>query len=88
MPGKCEAEMGALKTGVEDKNPFLIYAYPVLEWSRLIRTSLSRRTDQDATTDMIKKKTTLRALFQKQKNRPLLVVQHGRASRRIERSKD
>ena len=54
MPGKCEAEMGALKTGVEDKNPFLIYAYPVLEWSRLIRTSLGGVADQQDQADIIK----------------------------------
>lgn len=32
--------MGAVKTGIEDKNPLMIYVYPVLEWSRLVRTSL------------------------------------------------
>lgn len=49
-PGLCEDEMGAKKTGVEDKNPFLIFAYPILEWSRMVRTKLvpALRTKQDA----------------------------------------
>ena len=37
-PGKCpkDAPMGALKSGVSDTNLFHIYAYPFLEWGRLI----------------------------------------------------
>ncbi|MEO0402303.1 MAG: sterol desaturase family protein [Pseudomonadota bacterium] len=40
-PGRCEAEMGALKSGINDKNPLAIYAYPVLEWSRLVRAQIA-----------------------------------------------
>ncbi|SFI42518.1 sterol desaturase family protein [Jannaschia pohangensis] len=36
-PGRCEAPMGALASGVEDKNPIAIYAYPAFAWARLIR---------------------------------------------------
>ncbi len=46
-PGPCKAEMGALKTGVDDKNPFQIYVYPFLEWARLIRGT----STQDAGTE-------------------------------------
>lgn len=35
-----EVEMGARKTGVEDKNPVQILIYPILEWSRLSREAL------------------------------------------------
>ncbi|MEM8981169.1 MAG: sterol desaturase family protein [Pseudomonadota bacterium] len=40
-PGRCNEEMGALKTGVDDKNPFLIFVYPLLEWARLIKASFA-----------------------------------------------
>ena len=36
-PGVCAAPMGAVKTGVPDKNPLLIYIYPFQEWGRLCR---------------------------------------------------
>jgi sterol desaturase/sphingolipid hydroxylase (fatty acid hydroxylase superfamily) len=36
-----EVEMGALKSGVEDKNPLAICVYPVLEWTRLVRARLA-----------------------------------------------
>ncbi|GFE64517.1 sterol desaturase family protein [Litoreibacter roseus] len=42
-PGPCkDVPMGALKTGVPDKNPFLIYIYPFQEWARLIREDGSK----------------------------------------------
>lgn len=46
-PGPCTAPMGALKTGVEDKNPVLIFLYPALEWSRMIRSALGRSKPED-----------------------------------------
>ena len=39
-PGRCDAPMGALKTGVPDKNVVRIFTYPFEEWARLIRSSL------------------------------------------------
>lgn len=47
-PGPCREQMGALKTGVEDKNPIAIYTYPFREWARLIRERTGR-TRQDTT---------------------------------------
>lgn len=44
-----EVEMGARKTGVADKNPLQILAYPILEWSRLTRMAL-RDARERATT--------------------------------------
>ena len=41
-PGVCKEEMGALKTGIEDKNPVLIYIYPFQEWARLITRAWRR----------------------------------------------
>lgn len=41
-PKPCDAPMGALKSGIEDKNPFLIYIYPFREWARLIRKSWAK----------------------------------------------
>ncbi|UWR21014.1 sterol desaturase family protein [Sulfitobacter sp. S190] len=49
-PGLCKEEMGALKTGVHDKNPVMIYLYPFMEWGRMIRARLPRRR-LDATAD-------------------------------------
>lgn len=43
-PGPCTSEMGALKTGVEDKNALLIYIYPFQEWARLIKQTFSSET--------------------------------------------
>jgi len=40
-PGKCDAPMGALKSGIADKNPVLILIYPFQEWGRLIRQAWS-----------------------------------------------
>ncbi|WP_299149727.1 sterol desaturase family protein [uncultured Tateyamaria sp.] len=36
-PGICREKMGALESGIEDKNPLLIYIYPIQEWTRLVR---------------------------------------------------
>jgi len=44
-PGKCEEKMGALASGIEDKNPFIIFIYPVLEWARLIRGTKAAQED-------------------------------------------
>lgn len=46
-PGPCNEEMGALKTGVEDKNPFMIMIYPFQEWGRLIREAFRNVTVKD-----------------------------------------
>ena len=40
--GNCEAEMGAKSCGIEDKNPFLIFIYPVQQWTRLVRQRIIR----------------------------------------------
>ena len=37
----CDAPMGALKSGIEDKNPFAIVVYPAREWHRLIRSKFT-----------------------------------------------
>lgn len=42
-PGACTARMGALSTGVEDKNPIAIYTYPFREWTRLIGEARRRQ---------------------------------------------
>lgn len=42
VPGPCRKPMGALSSGIEDKNPILIYIYPFQEWGRLIKQTLSR----------------------------------------------
>ena len=36
-PGRCEAEVGALKSGVEDKSVTALVTYPFREWWRLLR---------------------------------------------------
>ena len=36
-PGPCRAPLGALSSGIEDKNPISIYVYPIFEWARLLR---------------------------------------------------
>ena len=41
-----DTEMGALKTGVEDKNPLQIFIYPILEWSRLLRGACAEGSKQ------------------------------------------
>ena len=38
-PGKCDAPMGALKTGVEDKSAIAIMTYPFREWTKMIKAS-------------------------------------------------
>ncbi|MCG3268650.1 sterol desaturase family protein [Yoonia sp. I 8.24] len=38
-PGPCREQMGALSSGLADTNPFLIYIYPLQEWSRLLKES-------------------------------------------------
>jgi len=51
-PGPCNEPMGALKTGVADKNPFAIYIYPFQEWARMIREKLAK-TDGDTPVEQI-----------------------------------
>lgn len=46
-PGLCEEEVGALKSGVADKNPISILIYPFQEWARLIRKALSPKPRTD-----------------------------------------
>ncbi len=41
-PGPCKEKMGALSSGVEDKNPIHIFTYPLREWTRLITIEKSR----------------------------------------------
>ncbi len=41
-PGICTAPMGAKKSGIEDKNPILIFIYPFQQWGRLIRSRVRR----------------------------------------------
>jgi sterol desaturase/sphingolipid hydroxylase (fatty acid hydroxylase superfamily) len=38
-PGKCDARMGALKTGVEDKSAIAIITYPFREWAKMIKAT-------------------------------------------------
>lgn len=45
-PGVCSAPMGALKTGVPDKNPILIYIHPFQEWGRLLREEATKLSDR------------------------------------------
>mgnify|MGYP000188654932 FL=1 len=45
-PGKCNEPMGALKSGIADKNPILIFIYPFQEWARLIRASWANRAEK------------------------------------------
>lgn len=48
MPRPCDKPMGALSSGIEDKNPILIWLYPFQEWARLVRETaaglVARRT--------------------------------------------
>ena len=44
VPGPCQEKMGALASGIEDKNPVLIWIYPFQQWARLIRQSLAKLT--------------------------------------------
>ena len=39
--GICTAPMGATKSGVEDKNPLLIFTYPFRQWARLVRARIT-----------------------------------------------
>ncbi|MGI9393658.1 MAG: sterol desaturase family protein, partial [Boseongicola sp.] len=41
-PGRCDAPLGALKSGIEDKNALLIYIYPFQEWIRLAKAEFSK----------------------------------------------
>ena len=47
-PGKCDAPMGALKTGVEDKNAIAIMTYPFREWAKMIKASHKRARNKRA----------------------------------------
>lgn len=42
VPGPCKETLGARSSGLEDKNPFLIWIYPFQEWARLIRASAEK----------------------------------------------
>jgi sterol desaturase/sphingolipid hydroxylase (fatty acid hydroxylase superfamily) len=42
VPGPCREKMGALNSGIEDKNPIMIWLYPFQEWARLIRESFGK----------------------------------------------
>ena len=42
LPGKCDAPMGALKSGVEDKNPIAIMTFPFRNWAQEIMISWQR----------------------------------------------
>jgi sterol desaturase/sphingolipid hydroxylase (fatty acid hydroxylase superfamily) len=42
-PGKCDAPMGALATGVEDKSAIAIMTYPFREWTRMIKESRKQK---------------------------------------------
>ncbi len=44
MPGPCHEKMGALASGIEDKNPILIWIYPFQQWARLIRKTFAKGT--------------------------------------------
>lgn len=50
-PGPCREPMGAKRSGLEDKNPLLIYIYPFQEWRRLIRNSRRRADCTPGTND-------------------------------------
>ena len=46
--GVFRGQMGALSSGVEDKNPILIYIYPFREWARLTQQALTRPRRENA----------------------------------------
>ncbi len=48
VPGPCREPMGALKSGIEDKNPILIWIYPFQAWARMIRRSFRRGREGQA----------------------------------------
>lgn len=52
VPGPCRATMGALSSGIEDKNPVLIWVYPFQEWFRLIRQALQRSRSRPAAPEL------------------------------------
>jgi sterol desaturase/sphingolipid hydroxylase (fatty acid hydroxylase superfamily) len=39
-PGPVNAPLGALKAGLEDRNPVLIWIYPFQQWGRLVKRAL------------------------------------------------
>jgi hypothetical protein len=41
--GLCTARMGALDTGVPDKNPIAIYIHPFIAWNDMIVRRLRKR---------------------------------------------
>lgn len=41
-PGPCRAPLGALESGLSDKNPVRIWFYPFLQWGRLVRGVVRR----------------------------------------------
>ncbi|MFT5784665.1 MAG: sterol desaturase/sphingolipid hydroxylase (fatty acid hydroxylase superfamily) [Ascidiaceihabitans sp.] len=45
-PGKCDAPMGALATGVEDKSAIAIMTYPFREWTRMIKESRKQKASK------------------------------------------
>ena len=42
-PEKCDAPMGALRTGVEDKSAIAIMTYPLREWTKMIKKSQKQK---------------------------------------------
>jgi len=58
-PHRCTEQMGALKSGIEDKNPILIWIYPFHQWGRMLRrrgrkavAALRRWRGKDRSTDV------------------------------------
>lgn len=49
-PGPCNEKMGALKSGVEDKNPISILTYPFREWARLIGAEYAKWSNRRVAT--------------------------------------
>lgn len=48
--GVCREPMGARSTGLEDKNPILIWIYPFLAWGKMLRKRFRRLMGQSAGT--------------------------------------
>ena len=45
VPGPCRAPMGALKSGIDDKNPVRIWLYPFQAWGGMLWQALRGRRD-------------------------------------------
>ncbi len=48
--GPCNEKMGALETGVADKDPVSVITYPFVEWGRMIRDRLPARKERASET--------------------------------------